>query len=468
MGIGIEGDLVYTLGLSISAIQVYQRLVDSSAYKGTSLVLDSTNMEIVKARIAAAQSDSIKWEVSANNGTNWVEVPLNGAWTPIPVPGTDLLWRSSHVYSDYLINPTCTQVEVGWLYSAGVIDSIRDIPGDQGGQVRVHFARSGYDFSDEVTHPISTYYLWRRLDDPVSLQAMALDLNPSEVAGAPSGLPVVEWNGRLILRADRSALSQSFPPGTWEIVGSAPGAQRDQYINAVSTLADSTVEEGMAYAVYLVTAHTTTPSIWYASAPDSGYSVDNLAPHVPTGFAIAYNSGGGNDLSWDVCPDYDFEYFKVYRGTSEAFVPSPANLVQTTIDQGWLDTVEDGYLYCYKIAAVDHAGNESAPASAGTVTHADPPAMPKAFALHQNVPNPFNPATRIRFDLPEAAVVKLVVYNVNGQMIRVLADAQMPAGAREVTWDGRDAAGRAAASGIYFYRLDAGRFTQTRKMILIR
>jgi flagellar hook assembly protein FlgD len=94
--------------------------------------------------------------------------------------------------------------------------------------------------------------------------------------------------------------------------------------------------------------------------------------------------------------------------------------------------------------------------------------MPKAFALHQNVPNPFNPTTRIRFDLPEAAAVRLAVYNVNGQMIRILANGPMQAGARDVTWDGRDAAGRAAASGIYFYRLDAGRFTQTRKMILLR
>jgi len=490
MGIGIEGDLVYTLSADISVMQVYQRLVDSSAYKGTSLVLDSTNMEIAKARIAAAQSDSIKWEVSANNGTNWAEVPPNGAWTAIPVPGTDMLWRSSHVYSEYLVNPTCTQIEVGWLYQSSVIDSIRDIPGDQGGQARVYFARSAYDFSDEVTHPISTYYLWRRMDDPAALQAIAREVDPSAAtaamsagagmtageisgagglsdAGAPAGLPVVKWNGRFILRADRSTLSQSFPPGTWEIVGSAPGAQKDQYINAVPTLADSTVE-GMAYAVYLVTAHTTTPSVWYASAPDSGYSVDNLAPHVPTSFAVAYNSGGGNDLSWDVCPDSDFEYFKVYRGGTEDFVPGPGNLVQTTIHQGWLDTVEEGYQYYYKIAAVDHAGNESAPASAGTVTGTDTPEAPKAFALHQNVPNPFNPTTRIRFDLPVAAAVRLAVYNVNGQMIRVLANAQMPAGAREVTWDGHDAAGRAAASGIYFYRLDAGKFTQTRKMILLR
>jgi hypothetical protein len=142
--------------------------------------------------------------------------------------------------------------------------------------------------------------------------------------------------------------------------------------------------------------------------------------------------------------------------------------VQTTIDQGWLDTVAHGYQYFYKVSAVDHAGNESAPASAGTVTGTDTPATPKAFVLHQNVPNPFNPMTTIRFDLPVAAAVRLAVYNVNGQMIRILANGPMPAGNRESVWNGRDARGRAVASGIYFYRLDAGRFTQTRKMILLR
>jgi hypothetical protein len=390
--------------------------------------------------------------------------------------GTELRWHSYHNLEDYPNNSICSELVLEWLYQSAIIDSIRDVPGDQGGQVRVHFARSGYDFGDEATHPIASYYLWRRMDDPAALEAMAREAEPASAKAAravPAGIPVVDWNGRLVLSADRSsadraALSQDFPPGTWEIVGSAPGAQKDQYIGVAPTLADSTVEDGMAYAVYVVTAHTTTPSVWYASAPDSGYSLDNLAPHVPTGFAVAYNAGGGNDLSWDVSPDDDFEYFKVYRGTSEDFEPVAGNLVQTTIETGWLDTVGEGYLYFYKISAVDHAGNESAPASAGIVTGTDTPAAPRSFALYQNVPNPFNPTTRIRFDLPQAAAVRLVVYNVNGQMIRVLANSQMPAGAREVTWDGRDSAGRAAASGIYFYRLDAGSFTQTRKMILIR
>jgi hypothetical protein len=479
-GAAVEGDLVFALGSWCRILQVYQRLVVPAGNRGQSLVIDPTHGEIAKVRTIAAQSDSIKWEASANNGANWFEVPPNGTWTSASVVGTNLLWRSTHVYSRYLVNPTCSQLDINWLYQFAAIDSIRDIPGDQGGQVRIYFSRSGYDFSDEATHPISSYYIWRRIDNPAALQEIQENADASSRSAnrietlsgvsdpmAPAGLPIVKWKDRLIQRGGMSPLSMDFPPGTWEIVGSAPGAQLDQYVNVAPTLADSSAS-GTPYSVYLITAHTTTPSVWYVGPADSGYSVDNLAPHVPTGFAVAYNSGGGNDLGWDACPDRDFEYFKVYRGESADFVPASGNLVQMTIDVGWLDTVEDGWKYYYKITAVDHAGNESAPASPGTVTGTEPPAMPKTFVLYQNVPNPFNPMTRIRFDLPEGAMVRLVVYNVNGQMIRVLANSEMAAGSREVVWDGRDASGRGTASGIYFYRIDAGRFTETRKMILLR
>jgi hypothetical protein len=83
----------------------------------------------------------------------------------------------------------------------------------------------------------------------------------------------------------RDAGARSFPPGTWEILTSFPATQQDAYIVYTSTLADSTAS-GTPYAVYVVTAHTTTPSEWYACPPDSGYSVDNIAPGVPGGSPI--------------------------------------------------------------------------------------------------------------------------------------------------------------------------------------
>jgi hypothetical protein len=71
-------------------------------------------------------------------------------------------------------------------------------------------------------------------------------------------------------------------------------------------------------------------------------------------------------------------------------------------------------------------------------------------------PNPFNPATTIRFAVKEPATVKLLIFNLRGELVRTLADGELSRGLYERRWNGRDNAGRAAASGLYFYRLQIG------------
>jgi len=90
-----------------------------------------------------------------------------------------------------------------------------------------------------------------------------------------------------------------------------------------------------------------------------------------------------------------------------------------------------------------------------------------ANLLSQNVPNPFNPGTRIECSLAQAGHVTLAVYDAQGRRLRVLVDELRGAGPHVVRWDGRDEAGRQLPSGVYLYRLDAPGFTQTRKMLMI-
>jgi hypothetical protein len=88
--------------------------------------------------------------------------------------------------------------------------------------------------------------------------------------------------------------------------------------------------------------------------------------------------------------------------------------------------------------------------------------LPTAFSLAQNFPNPFNPATMIRFDMPTAGRAKLTIYNLAGELVRTLVDGEMAAGYHQVAFDGSY-----LASGIYFYRLEAGgAFIATQKMVL--
>lgn len=94
-------------------------------------------------------------------------------------------------------------------------------------------------------------------------------------------------------------------------------------------------------------------------------------------------------------------------------------------------------------------------------------APPAVFALHPNFPNPFNPQTSIRFDLPQAARVNLRVFNTLGQEVAVLAEQVYPAGTHHVVWDGRTHGGD-AASGLYFCHIQAGSFSSTRKLVLMR
>lgn len=90
-------------------------------------------------------------------------------------------------------------------------------------------------------------------------------------------------------------------------------------------------------------------------------------------------------------------------------------------------------------------------------------ALPSAFRLAQNVPNPFNPITRITYDLPEPSDVTLNIYTLTGQHVATLVDQKQEAGTYHVTWDGSG-----FANGLYFYRLRAGSFVETKIMSLIK
>jgi 5-hydroxyisourate hydrolase-like protein (transthyretin family) len=98
----------------------------------------------------------------------------------------------------------------------------------------------------------------------------------------------------------------------------------------------------------------------------------------------------------------------------------------------------------------------------------DDVSLPKDFELTQNYPNPFNPQTKIQYALPHDCEVQVTVYNVLGQKVRTLVNEHERAGYQRIEWDSKNDRGEEVASGIYFYELKAGDYTETKKMLLLK
>ena len=94
--------------------------------------------------------------------------------------------------------------------------------------------------------------------------------------------------------------------------------------------------------------------------------------------------------------------------------------------------------------------------------------IPQKFVLHSAYPNPFNPITTLRYDLPEQSHVTIVIYDMLGRQVRTLINQTQDAGYKSVQWDATDSFGKSVSAGVYLYQIQAGEFVQTRKMVLLK
>ena len=201
-----------------------------------------------------------------------------------------------------------------------------------------------------------------------------------------------------------------------------------------------------------------------------------LRENVPVVLAEFAAVGGPGQivLSWRTASEVGCDRWEVHRsrgaiGSCERIGHLPG---QGTSDAGhlyrWVDReVESGVVYGYRLRQVDRNGGASWSGVVTAVAAGRAPVV-RTYALDQNSPNPFNAVTEIRYRIPEAGDVALRIYNTLGQEVHRLVDEVQSAGTYRVRWDGRDAAGRQVASGLYFCRLEAGGFSRTIKMALLR
>ena len=208
----------------------------------------------------------------------------------------------------------------------------------------------------------------------------------------------------------------------------------------------------------------------FESDPVEGYSVDNIAPAVPGGL-IAQLDAGMVNLEWSPAEDDDFSYFQIFREMSENFIPADGNMIGESAVPSWTDSLTAMGSYYYKVNAVDANENESAPSepvNVAVLSLEDLLGLPEVYSLHQNYPNPFNPVTRIRYDLPEDGMVTINIYDVMGRNIKSLINNHQIAGYRSIRWDATNNLGEPVSAGMYIYMIQAGKFRQTKKMILLK
>ncbi|MBN2412187.1 T9SS type A sorting domain-containing protein [candidate division KSB1 bacterium] len=166
--------------------------------------------------------------------------------------------------------------------------------------------------------------------------------------------------------------------------------------------------------------------------------------------------------------------FNVLRSTSDngPWYKLNSELIKgagTTVNENqyeYLDKVprENG-IYFYKIEQIDTDGKIS---YFGPVQLDVGSTIPKSFSLQQNYPNPFNPFTNIIYALPEESDVRIRIFNMRGELVNVLVNQKQNAGTYKLTWDGTSENGHVLSSGLYFIKIDAGKFSDIKKMIFAK
>lgn len=345
-----------------------------------------------------------------------------------------------------------------------VIASVTDVPADQGGWVHVSM---GGVIADQGASLVTWYNVWRQI--PLGAGAKTAESAVERGTDGGSVHELIERSRResVQLRPDQ-AEAAGFPAGSWESIGYHAAAQLPTYTFVSPTRNDATAPD-VADETYLVTAHTTYPSIYGVSAPMEGYSTDNLAPGMPQNLAGQQTAPSTVHMTWSPNTESDFWHYAVYKGPDASFVPGTGNRIGVPTNPAFDDAAFDGSYY--KVSAIDRHGNESlfAQLAPGQVVGVTPGTQPEARSFFGPcAPNPFATATTLRFGMREAGDVRLEVFDLTGRRVRTLVSGTRPAGEHSVSWNGRDERGALARPGLYLVRLAADDLTATRRLILSR
>ncbi|MDO9391673.1 MAG: T9SS type A sorting domain-containing protein [bacterium] len=422
----------------------------------------------------------------------------------------------------------------GSYYGRNAPDIVKapDIPNDQGGFVNLQWTPSYLDVYPDTT--ISFYSLWRSLSGTGAKGARRVEASDVTKDFTGTAYRIIEKGGKAY---------------AWEWIANIPWRH---YLTAYSypmpTLCDTLTGE-MAWHHFFVSAQTDNPQLYWDSEPDSGYSVDNLAPakvkglggETPAGLLLTWKSNIESDLkNYAVYYNGTFLGFTsdtvyTYAGTlttndnftvkacdihdnqglaSDPWIylgPMAVHLSFFTVGQTneavelnwrtesetdcatWIiqrsssgatafqdigkmpgqgtSTMPHDYIYrdseqletgdyLYRIVEISATGNKTSYQPVSVTYKSN---TPVAFCLNGAFPNPSRGQTTFKYQLPVESRVRLEVYNVSGQLVKTVFEGVKPAGYHEVGWSDHN-----LSNGIYFYILKAGKFSATRKLVILK
>lgn len=450
------------VGLCIAANNQQRLSMVSDGEGGATITWDDD-------RSGPSSFDVYAQHVTATGGATWtpdgvaVSTAAGNQQSPTIVTsdggGVIVAWNDSRKISEYDIYVQRLEPSYGtWGHPEPALYSVADVPADQGGKVRVSWYPSDHDalHLQEITH----YSIWRAVEALPAAASASMEM-PRRV-NLDDVTP--EFSGRAY-RIEPSSAGDFF----WEFVANQTAHYFSGYSYSATTSYDS-IAGNPALHTFQVVAHTSSQFVVYPSAPASGYSVDNLAPLAPLAL-IAQRVNGDVHLKWNRAQAPDLRDYSVYRATSNGVTPVPGNFLSTSEDTVLVDSSAPVAALYYIVTARDVHANQSAPsneANVGATTGIGNTPSIITLTVLDNMPNPFTATTTLRVGLPKASEVVLDVFDVAGRRVRSERTSTLAAGWREVTFNGRDDAGRSLASGVYFYRVQAAGATLTRKMVITR
>ena len=370
---------------------------------------------------------------------------------------------------------------------------VPDSAGDLGGYNV--FRKEGQEWTAIATQITETHYYDTGLENGTAYEYSVASVdnvypqNSSELSLSKSAVPgedSVPTAPVPVSPSDEVVISNTVRP--WlDVLNSAGAREPRTYTFAVATdsaflnltVYKTGVEEDQNNTAYKIEDNLDNDGYYYWRAKssdgifDSPWSVrKTFSLNVPVSVKLALFTGkavnGIIRLNWETASEDGNAGFNIYRSESPGgeFVKLNGTIIpgNKIMQYKYVDkSIESGNTYYYKLESVNILGLTERYDALGVTA-----IEPKEYSLHQNFPNPFNPVTTIKFDLPGSGDVVLKIYNILGQEVKTLVNKRMDSGFHSIIWNGTNDTGIKVASGMYLYRLRAGDYVKTRKMIFLK